>query len=189
MTLETGDRIDRVSMHGSAEEFLALKNPYDFDVFIVDIHLPGMSGTEVCRLIKTAAPERPIIVLSNLAADSIIFEALKNGASSYVLKSDLSDLESIIDTVMDGGAVISPTIALRIGEYFRKKGETHSVQLTHREQQILSELMECKTMIAIARFLGISLATVKFHVRNIYEKLNVSNRAGMVKKASDLGLA
>ncbi|MCB1173866.1 MAG: response regulator transcription factor [Leptospiraceae bacterium] len=145
------------------------------DLLIADLVLPGMSGLELIGLLNQQHPDIKCMVLSNVLDEEKIFEALKNGALGYVLKSELDSVERLIRTIMQGGAEMSPTIAFRVIACFQKKHH-HKECLTHRERQILNEVVSGCSTRKIADLMGISVNTVKTHLKNIFKKLNVNSR-------------
>ncbi|MBI4549055.1 MAG: response regulator transcription factor [Ignavibacteriae bacterium] len=156
------------------------------DVLLSDIGLPGMSGIEGARMFKEKFPTTAIIMLTVYDDDEKIFESICAGASGYILKKapPARILEAIKD-VYNGGAWMSAEIALRVMNAFRfieprKKGESG---LTKREEEILTELVKGNSYKSIADHLYISIHTVRFHIRSIYEKLQVHSKSEAVAKA------
>lgn len=156
------------------------------DVLLSDIGLPGMSGVEGVRRFKEKFPTASIVMLTVYRDDDKIFESILSGATGYILKkaSPSAILEAIRD-VSGGGAPMSPEIAMKVLEAFRslspKKGE--DTGLTRREEEILQELVTGNAYKTIADHLNISLHTVRFHIRSIYEKLQVHSKSEAVSKA------
>ena len=181
-------RVGGVFAWESAEICWRDKKSADLDIALLDIMLPGMSGVELAALLGERNPETRIVMLTNMNSDELIFDSLRNGAVGYVLKSELNNLGGVIETVAAGGAIITPTIALRVMNSFKATPPDDAVKLTNKESQILEQLVRGKSVAGVAEFLGITQSGVKFHVKNIYKKLNVHSRAEMVKKAGDMGL-
>ncbi|MBE7410973.1 MAG: response regulator transcription factor [Leptospiraceae bacterium] len=177
--------IPKVYSWNSAEEYLREKNRPVLDLIFLDIVLPYMNGVDLAREISKKNPETSIIMLTNMNSDAMIFESIKNGALGYVLKSELGTLENIIQIVIDGGAVITPTIALRVFSSFRKD-KPQAPDLTDRERQVLELLVRGKSVFSVASFLDLSIHTVQGYVKTIYKKLNVHNRAELTQKANQL---
>ncbi|MCB1171037.1 MAG: response regulator [Leptospiraceae bacterium] len=171
----------------SAEQFLHEENRKDLDLLLLDIDLSGISGVQLAGILALQQPELPIVILSNLTSDEAIFEAIKNGVKGYLLKSELSSLEDAIHVVMGGGAMITPTIALRVMSSFQKVPAS-GPDLTDRERQILELMVRGKTIKSVADFLMLSPHTVHDHVKRIYKKLEVHNRAELVRKVQELQL-
>ncbi len=170
---------------GSAEEYLREKTRPILDLIFLDIILPYKNGVDLASEISKETPETSIIMLTNMNSDALIFESIKNGALGYILKSELGTLETIIQTVIEGGAVITPTIALRVFSSFRKD-KSKVPEMTDREKQVLELLVRGKSVVSVAVFLDLSVHTVQGYVKAIYKKLNVHNRAELTQKASQL---
>jgi DNA-binding NarL/FixJ family response regulator len=156
------------------------------DVALVDIGLPGISGIEGIQLLKAQNAQLLLLVLSVYEDDERIFDALCAGANGYLLKKTppAKLLENLREAV-DGGAPMSPEVAQKVIRLFRDirppKKATHD--LTPHELKILKLLVEghnCKTA---ASELGVSTHTVSFHMRHIYEKLQVHSKSEAVAKA------
>ncbi|TGM45640.1 response regulator transcription factor [Leptospira vanthielii] len=176
----------------SAEEFWAdgLK---EWDLLILDIGLPGMSGIDVLKTYHTVE-SRKSLVISSLQTDDAIFSALRNGASGYIWKSELDSLHDTIQTLLDGGSVISPSIAAKVLLSFRKPqtnldplGVGLEV-LTPRERQILELIIEGDNPQQIASLFGTTVGTVRQQIKAIYKKLQVNTRVQMLKKARQFGI-
>ncbi|EMY70202.1 response regulator transcription factor [Leptospira vanthielii] len=176
----------------SAEEFWAdgLK---EWDLLILDIGLPGMSGIDVLKTYHTVE-SRKSLVISSLQTDDAIFSALRNGASGYIWKSELDSLHDTIQTLLDGGSVISPSIAAKVLLSFRKPQTTLDPLgvgvevLTPRERQILELIVEGDNPQQIASLFGTTVGTVRQQIKAIYKKLQVNTRVQMLKKARQFGI-
>jgi DNA-binding NarL/FixJ family response regulator len=153
------------------------------DVILMDIDMPGMTGIEAVRLIRAIHPNIPIIMLTVFDDNSHVLEAIHAGASGYLLKKHLSTrLFDSIDDVLSGGAPMSPTIARMVIASMQKPiGNTY--QLTPRETEVLTLLSQGNSYKLIASQAGISLDTVRSHIKNIYEKLQVHSQTEAVSKA------
>jgi DNA-binding NarL/FixJ family response regulator len=112
----------------------------------------------------------------------MIFNSIKSGALGYLLKSELGQMNSIVEVIQAGGALITPTIALRVFASFRKPKASLEFNLTDREKQILELLTKGKTITSVSKFLDLSEHTVHGYVKSIYKKLQVHNRAELVNK-------
>lgn len=172
----------------SAESFWRDSKNKELDILILDIKLDGMDGVELAGRVSESNPETRIIMLSNLNSDKIIFQALRNGAIGYMLKSELSDIASTLKIVMGGGAIITPTIAYRVLSSFKKSNTIIDADLTDREKQVLELMVSGKTIAKVADTMGVSKNTVNHHAKNIYKKLNVHNRTELARKAASAGL-
>lgn len=182
-----------IEIHGqwtSAEKFWHDPQGRDLDIVLLDIALNGMSGVDLAGHISRRDPHIKMLILTNMNSDEIIFRALKYGALGYILKSELQDINAALETIISGGALITPTIALRVMQSFRAPPAIQSERalLTNREAQVLEQLACGLSPKQIAQFFGISIATIRFHIRNIYEKLNVNNHNQLTKRMHELGL-
>ncbi|MCP4978291.1 MAG: response regulator transcription factor [Maribacter sp.] len=150
------------------------------DVVLMDIDLPGKSGIEVTRQLKQECPEVDFIMLTVKSDDDSIFESLCVGASGYLLKdTSPADLLTHIKEVYEGGAPMSSQIARRIISSFRIINNP----LSERETEILKMLSRGMNYKDVAEELFLSPHTVKTHIKNIYSKLHVKNRAEAIYKA------
>lgn len=150
------------------------------DVVLMDIDLPGKSGIEVTHQLKQECPAVDFIMLTVQSDDDSIFESLCAGASGYLLKdTSPSDLLVHIQEVHNGGAPMSSQIARRIINSFR----IISNPLSDRETEILKMLSRGMNYKEVAEELFLSPHTVKTHIKNIYSKLHVKNRAEAIYKA------
>ena len=161
------------------------------DVALVDIGLPGMSGIEGIRILRTLHPEIRLLVLSVYDDDERIFEALCAGATGYLLKKTPPGrlLESLREAV-EGGAPMSPEVARRVIGLFRRvrPPDRAEYDLTPHEQRILRMLVDGHNYRTAASELGVSVNTIAFHVKRIYEKLEVHSKSEAVAKALKSGL-
>jgi DNA-binding NarL/FixJ family response regulator len=152
------------------------------DVILLDIGLPGMSGIEAIKPINERWPRAEILMLTVYADEGQVFQALCAGATGYLLKN--TPPTEIVDAVRDihaGGAPMTATIARKVVNLFREPDQDEA--LTDRENEVLDQIIEGKTNRQIAEELFISVNTVAFHVKQIYEKLHVHSRAEAVAKA------
>jgi len=175
-------RLEEFADAESAMEVLA-NDPVEIALF--DIQLPGMSGIECMQKLKALHPRMQIMVLTVYDNADTIFDALKAGASSYILKSTAP--EKIIDAITElynGGSPISSQIARKVIEAFqvKNKGNAHFQDLTRREQEILEQLSRGFRYKEIGDKLFVSTETVRTHIRNIYEKLQVNSRGEALRK-------
>lgn len=156
------------------------------DVILTDIGLPGMTGTEGIPHLHELFPEVPILTLTVYDNDDEVFSALCAGASGYLLKNTPPArlLESLREAV-DGGAPMSPEVARRVVKLFRKfrPPERAPSQLTPQETELLKLLVEGHHYKTAADELSISTNTVSFHLKNIYQKLQVHSKTEAVAKA------
>lgn len=166
----------------SAELFLNDPNYNKIDILFLDIVLPGMSGIGLVSHLTEKNESIKVIMLTNMNSDEMIFNSIKSGALGYLLKSELGQMNSIVEVIQAGGALITPTIALRVFASFRKPKASLEFNLTDREKQILELLTKGKTITSVSKFLDLSEHTVHGYVKSIYKKLQVHNRAELVNK-------
>jgi DNA-binding NarL/FixJ family response regulator len=155
-------------------------------VVLVDIGLPGISGIEGTRLLKERFPELQVIILTVYDDDDRVFRALCAGASGYLLKNTPpARLMEGIHEVANGGSPISPEIARRIIVLFQKihPPDEREKGLTPHETRILKLLVDGHNYKTAAVELDVSVNTISFHVRRIYEKLEVHSKSEAVAKA------
>jgi DNA-binding NarL/FixJ family response regulator len=156
-------------------------------VVLMDIQMPGKNGIEGVKMVHEQFPEIKIIMQTVVEDDEKIFASVCNGASGYLLKNTSpARLLQAIAEVNEGGAPMTPSIAQKVLEKFRRQSHTSSKELnnlSNREQEILECLVEGMSYKMIASSCKISIDTVRFHIRNIYEKLHVSSKSEAVAKA------
>lgn len=164
------------------------------DLLITDLNLPDGNGIEAIRALAEIQPNACAMVISVLKDEHTVLEAIEAGASGYLLKdSDSHSVVEAIRDVMEGRSPISPRIArilvdrLSLRKQFVKNGQ-RLPKLTDREMDILWGMAKGFTSAEIAERLGIARQTVHVHIRNIYRKLQVSNRSEAVFEASKQGL-
>lgn len=156
------------------------------DVVLIDLGLPGMSGLDGIRALKARFAHPLVLVLTVYDDDARIFEALCAGACGYLLKKTApARLLDSIREVVEGGAPMSPEIARRVIELFRdvRPPERADYQLTPHETRLLRLLVEGHTYKTAAVELHVSVNTISFHMRRIYEKLQVHSKSEAVSKA------
>jgi DNA-binding NarL/FixJ family response regulator len=153
------------------------------DVVVMDIKLPGMSGIECARRLKERCPDLAILMLTVYDETDLIFDALRAGAGGYLLKRAAStELVHAIRDVLDGGAPMTAHVARRVVDYFREPPRPAAARvaaadrLTEREEEIIEHLSRGYSNREIAEAFGISVPTVRTHLRNIYAKLHVRSR-------------
>ena len=172
--------------YGSMEEAFAKIGASLPDVLLSDIGLPGMDGIEGIRILKERHPQLLALMLSVYDDDDRIFDALCAGACGYLLKKTppLRLIESLREAVV-GGAPMSPEVARRVITLFRdfRPPERADYQLTPHEMRLLKLLVEGHNYKTAAFELKVSVNTVSFHMRHIYEKLQVHSKSEAVAKA------
>ena len=171
---------------GSMEEALPGIGWHLPDVALVDIGLPGMSGIEGIRLLRERFPNLLPLVLTVYEDDDRVFDAVCAGACGYILKkTPCAGLLDNIQELANGGAPMSPRVARRVMEALRdvRASRRSDCQLTPYELRLLKLLVEGHTYKTAAAELKITVHTVSFHLRRIYEKLHVHSKSEAVGKA------
>lgn len=168
------------------EEAIKLAWEIKPDVILMDLSMPGMGGLEATRRLAAELPDVKVVILTASPEERDLFEAIKAGAKGYLLKDIQSDqFFEFLDGVLRGEPALTPSLARKLLEEFAKPGSEARPNdpdaLTQREQDVL-ELMVSGTTSnrELAESLGITENTVKFHVRNILDKLHLHNRAQVV---------
>lgn len=156
------------------------------DVLLSDIGLPGMDGIEGIRKLKADHPEMNVLMITVFDDDERIFDALCAGATGYLLKRTppAKLLENIREAV-SGGAPMSPEVASRVIKLFREVRPKERIDhdLTPHETRLLKLLVDGHNYTTAAEELGVSYNTIKFHMRHIYEKLQVHSKSEAVSLA------
>ena len=168
------------------EEALAQIAPERTDVILTDIGLPGMSGIDGIRALRARMPAVPILALTVYDSDDQVFRALCAGASGYLLKNTPpARLLDSLREVAAGGAPMSPEVARRVLRLFREfqPPVQAAYHLTPQELELLKLLVDGHHKKTAATALGISVNTVSFHLKHIYEKLQVHSKSEAVAKA------
>jgi len=167
----------------SAEDALPALPALQPDVVLMDINLPGMSGIECARRLKQVAPAVNVVMLTTFDDSDKVFDSLKAGASGYLLKrASGAEIVAAVTDVCAGGAPMSGTIARKVVDFFGRRPAPDGASLTEREHQVLDALSEGQQYKEIADLLGISINTVRNHIKKIYEKLHVNTRQEAVNK-------
>lgn len=155
------------------------------DVLVVDLNLPGIDGVGLIARLKDTAPQTHFLVLTMYEDTGRIFDALKAGATGYLLKrAKASELAEAIRQIHAGGAPMSPSIARQVVQSFRNtpQNAADDAGLSPREREVLEHLSRGELYKEIAASLDLSIDTVRSHIRKIYEKLQVHSRSQAVAK-------
>jgi DNA-binding NarL/FixJ family response regulator len=187
-------RVRVVGQAGSAEEALPVATALSPDVVLCDVRLRGSSGLDLCRRLVELDPLRRVLLLSVYDDEQYLFQALRVGASGYLLKSISSDeLVRQLEFVYSGETAIDPGMAARAADTAARLQRDEfwpgaRQGLTQRESEILSYVVNGLSNRGIANKLVIGDETVKSHLRSIYRKLGVSDRTGAVATALREGI-
>jgi RNA polymerase sigma factor (sigma-70 family) len=174
-----------VGVFGNAEDAIAQIPLVCPDIILMDIGLPGISGIECVRKLKTRCSKTQYLMCTIFEDDENIFEALKAGATGYILKktSPAKIIESIAE-LHNGGSPMSGQIARRVIQAMHQPKKNEALEsLTERETEILQLLAKGFRYKEISDQLNISAATVRTHIHNTYEKLQVQSRTDALNKA------
>ena len=185
--LRDTEGLDFVGSFRSGEEAVENLPPKSPNVVLMDINLPGISGVECTRQLRTSLPNALIVMLTVYDDSDRIFQALQMGASGYLLKRAPAD--EIIQAIQDvhrGGAPMSAYIARKVVQSFQRQAPTAKSDevLSKRESEVLGYVARGYSDKEVADALGLSPATVRSYLKNIYGKLHVHSRTQAILKAS-----
>ena len=154
------------------------------EIILMDIDMPGMTGIEAVKKIRSFNNEIQIIMLTVFDDNMHVFDALSAGANGYLLKKNISDkLITAIHEVLSGGAPMSPAIARMIITQMQPTLQQNDYSLTNREKEMLALLSKGNSHKMIASASGISIETVRSHLKKIYDKLHVHSQTEALSKA------
>jgi DNA-binding NarL/FixJ family response regulator len=181
-----------VAVAGSGEAAVARLAAFRPNVVVMDMHMPGMSGSEATRRIRAAAPETFVMVLTGSEGDDVL-EAVRAGASGYILKStDVAEIVKAIRATAAGQSPFAPQVAGALVATVRDattvRPQAVGVALSAREREVLALLANGANNVEIARRLYISASTVKSHISGLLTKLHVDNRVQAACVATRAGL-
>ena len=176
-----------VGAYGNADDLIHKIEKSEPDVVLMDIEMPGISGIEATKIIKEKFPAVQILMQTVFEDEDRIYESICAGASGYMLKNTppAKLLEALLE-VNSGGAPMSTTVARKLLTGFQLQGnigKREKLDLSERELQVLENLVQGMSYKMIADARGISIDTIKFHIKNIYEKLHVHSKSEAVIKA------
>jgi DNA-binding NarL/FixJ family response regulator len=169
---------------GSVEDFFELLPDHpQTNIVLTDIGLPGKSGIEGIKLIRQTIKNCDVIMLTVFNDDNKIFKSLCAGASGYLLKgASLNQIGEAVHVIANGGSYMSPAIARKVITYFNPKPKTTEA-LTVKEKQIVQALVDGLSYKMIADRLLISIDGVRYHIKNIYTKLQVNSKGEVISKS------
>ena len=168
-----------VSTYATAEAAVRDVPSQKPDVALVDIHLPGMNGIECVARLKARLPQLQVLMLTRYEQSDMIFDSIRAGASGYLLKhTPANELIQAVEQVHSGGAPMTMQVARKVINHFQKiqKPSSDVEKLTLREQEVLNLLAKGYLYKEIADHLGITINTLRNHLRTIYDKLHVHSR-------------
>jgi len=160
------------------------------DLVLMDIHMPGMSGLEALKNIKAQQPDIKVVILTVSEDDKDLLEAVRSGANGYLLKHiDSADFFKLLGNLEQGDAAIQPSMATRLFKYASQTGgPPEKSPLSDREVDVLKLIAAGRSNRDIASSLSLSENTVKFHIKNILQKLSAANRIEAVTYAIQHGI-
>jgi DNA-binding NarL/FixJ family response regulator len=163
----------------SVEDFFEkLPHRANLDIIFVDIHLPGLSGIDVLPKLRNRFKKADLVIISESTDRELLLRALSNGATGFLVKGfPITALPEFIHTIQNGGALVSPLMVKELVGYFNPPA---SNTLSSKETKILQFLADGQTYKSIASILDISVNGVKYYIKNIYKKLNVTNKVDAI---------
>ncbi len=192
--LNSGSEAEVVGEAATGDETIALAATLQPDVILMDINMPGVNGIEATRRILHTSPHISILVVTMYEDDDSVFAAMRAGARGYLLKgADQEETLRAIKAVSRGEAIFSPAIAKRLIRYFSPTRAAVTPpqafpELTDREREILTLLAQGHNNADIAQRLVLSPKTVRNHLSNVFNKLQVADRAQAIIRAREAGL-
>lgn len=172
----------------NAQTVLSDLETFSPDVVLLDIDMPGITGVEALKQIRSVNEKLAVIMFTVFDDDDNIFEAMCNGASGYLLKNNFEQVMPAIDDVMNGGAPMTSAVAKRVLQLFahpkarQSNAAIEDAELTKRENDLLQLLVKGYSYKMIAAEMGIALETVRAHIKKIYKKLQVNSATEAVYK-------
>lgn len=192
MVLETIEGVEVVAEAANGTQALEMVEALRPDAALVDISMPGINGIEAAARIRARFPHTRVLILSMHADREYVAQALRSGASGYLLKDATpSELELAVRSVVRGETYLSPRVSsLVVEEFLRVEPTSRSPldALTPRQREILQLIAEGRTTKQIAAHLGVSVKTVETHRAQLMERLGIRDLAGLVRFAVRAGL-
>ena len=175
-----------IGAFSSCEQFFLQLDRLRPQVALMDIALPGMSGIDGARELKSRAPDVEVLMLTVYEDDRRIFDSICAGASGYLLKkTPPAGILRAIRDLREGGAPMSPKVARRVLDLVQERAPAAStaISLSDREREVLTGMVKGMSYKMLADWLSISVDTVRSHVKNVYEKLHVHSKSEAVVRA------
>jgi DNA-binding NarL/FixJ family response regulator len=192
--LSTSPGIEVAGEAATGKEAVAQVDALNPDVVLMDIQMPDMNGIETTRRVLDGHPDVGVIMLTMLEDDDSLFAAMSAGARGYILKgADKAEVLQTVTAVAEGQALFGPAIATRLKIFFQRGSESEKSvspfpELTDREREVLTLIAQGANNSEIAAQLHISVKTVSNHISNIFNKLQVADRAQAIIKARDANI-
>ena len=194
MMIEAESDIDVVGEASNGLEALALIRDVPIDVVLMDVRMPGIDGIETTKRITAAGYPAKIIILTTFDLDDYVYQALRAGASGFLLKdARATELVDAIHAVNSGDAIMAPSTTKRllsnlVPHHDRSHADPRLSLLTEREVDVLKEIAQGSNNTEIAENLHLAEGTVKTHISRLLFKLQARDRVGLVLTAYDMGL-
>lgn len=177
---------------GNGREALEKARALKPDIILMDIKMPGLSGLDALKLIKAEMPDIKVVMLTTSEEDEDLFNAVKCGASGYLLKNtNAKELVGILSDIEKGEASFTPELAAKLLKEFRSRDTGKTMQneeLTMRQLEVLELVAKGIIYKEVGEKLGLSERTVKYHMAKILEQLHLENRAQVIAYAARIGL-
>ncbi len=193
--LLTANGYEVIGMAGNGFEALAAARALRPDLILMDIEMPECNGVTATRLIKAEMPDITIVMLTVSSTDEHLFAAIRSGASGYLLKSQSADqFLLLVAQVAEGGAALPPDLAARLLREFARQPDSGAQtdgpaeSLTPRQLEILTLIAQGLPYAQIGGVLHLSEPTIRYHVKQIMERLHLQNRAQVIAYAAQHGL-
>ena len=184
--LDSDPDFEVVKVVGSGQEVLDALKTESIDIILMDVRMPNMSGVDCTRIVKKEYPNIKVIILTTFDDDEYIYDALKYGASGYLLKGcSLEELSTAIHNVLSGGACFNPNVAGKVAQFFSQMANSNSefsfeheedFDLSDTERKIITQIGHGYSNKEIAQKLGFSEGTIRNYLSVILDKLDLRDR-------------
>lgn len=185
--LDSDPDFEVVKVVGSGQEVLDALKTESVDIILMDVRMPNMSGVDCTRTVKKEYPNIKVIILTTFDDDEYIYDALKYGASGYLLKGcSLEELSTAIHNVLSGGACFNPNVAGKVAQFFSQMANSHTevsfdgeekeYDFSDTEQKIIAQIGHGYSNKEIAQKLGFSEGTIRNYLSVILDKLELRDR-------------
>lgn len=185
LLINRSDQYEVVASYPNCTNVLEAIKEHSPKVVMMDIDMPEVNGIEGLRMIKENDPSIHVIMITVFDDSDHVFEAMQSGADGYLLKrSKPAQIIKALDEVLEGGAPMTPIIAKKVLSFFSRKREPENGHgLTPKEKEVLKLLVDGFSYKMVANELGVTIETVRTHIKNIYRKLQVNSMSEAVVKA------